>query len=139
MSSEPMAGGPMPMPIPAPPMASAPMQMPEPQMPMPSPMGMPGMAMPFPPMRADDIVEIPAVEPRPLGVNEPAVAEADHAVAGHDAATSEPPAAEPSVNPTVIVPEESTAAPASDPAPVIVPKESTAVSASDPATGGAGG
>ena len=138
MPSEPMAGGPMPMPIPAPPMASAPMQIPEPQMPMPSPMGMPGMGMPFPPMRADDIVEIPIVEPRPLGVNEFSLAEADHAATDH-AATADPPTAEPWVDPTVIVPEEPTAAPASDPAPVIAPEESPAASASDPATGSACG
>ena len=125
MPSGPMPSGPMPggaMPMPPPPMTGAPIPMAAQPMPASPPMGMsmPGMAMPFPPMRADDIVEIPAVEPPPLGVNEPAMAEADHA-----AATSEPPAAEPSSEPVV--------------ATVIVPEESTAAPASDPVTGGAGG
>lgn len=134
MPGGPVAGGPMAAPMPVAPVSGAPMPVaPTPAAPMPGPMPMPaaptptpmpgpmpGMAMPFPPMRADDFVEIPVVEaPPPLGVNEPAVAEVDHA-----AAASETPAAEPSSEPVVVT--------------VVVPEESAA-SASAPVTEGAGG
>ena len=112
MSAAPMPGGPVASGPMAAPMSAAPMPgpMPMPVAPMPPPMPGPmaGMAMPFPPMRADDFVEIPGVEgPPPLGVNEPAVAEADHAAAASELPTAEP-SSEP-VGPAVIVPEESTA------------------------------
>ena len=132
--SGPMPGGPAPsgpmhvMPIPGPmpvaPMPAAPVPMPAAPPPMHAPsMGMP-MSMPFPPMRADDIVEIPGQPP--LGVNEPAVAEADHAAAAAEPPPAEPPASE-SSQPEPVV------------AAVAAPEESTAAATSDPATGGAGG
>ena len=110
MSTGPVTAGPMPaepMPIPSPPMMWMPVS---------------GIAMPFPPMRADDVVEIPTMEtPPPSAAEEPAVSEADHA-----AAESEP------TRPAAESPLESVAA-------VIVPEEPTVAPTADPGTGAVGG